>query len=315
MKVDVILISYNQEKYIAQALNSILMQRVEDDVQLRVIIADDCSTDSTLDIIKNIDSKQYEMVSDIALTRQQALELHLAKQFVYLQSDHNLGISKNYKRAFEVCDGDYIAILEGDDFWSSPYHIEQHIRFLDSHRECSMSMNKITYLKQERSEFIAPIWDYKEDVRYVDTETQIASGNQLGNLSACVFRGLCIHALPLSLYEMSIADWMLGVMLSQQGLLAILKESTSVYRTNENSQWASLTPDEQRKRMIMLARQYDEYQNGLYRDYWVLFANKLNPIKDSKRKLRDYIPPFFHHLLKSFCPPILKRKLCIKTSK
>ena len=78
MQLDILIISYNQEQYIAQAVESILMQRVSDDVQVRVIVADDCSKDNTLEIIKS-----YEEKSPFP--------------FVYLAADTNLGISKNYQ--------------------------------------------------------------------------------------------------------------------------------------------------------------------------------------------------------------------------
>ena len=93
-----------------------------------------------------------------------------------------------------------------------------------------MSMNTITFYAQETQKSKPPYWCYgNHEVYYVDTKRQISEGNQLGNLSACVFRTSCIKQLPDSLYSISIADWMLGVMLSQQGLIALLKESTSVY--------------------------------------------------------------------------------------
>ena len=57
MQVDVVLITYNQEQYVAQAVEGILMQRVNDDVQVRVIVADDCSKDKTLEIIKSYEKK------------------------------------------------------------------------------------------------------------------------------------------------------------------------------------------------------------------------------------------------------------------
>lgn len=281
MKLNIVLISYNQEQYIAQAVESILMQRVNDDVQVRVIVADDCSKDRTLEIIKS-----YEEKSPFP--------------FVYLAADTNLGISKNYQRAFAACDGDYIAILEGDDWWSSPNHIEQHIRFLDAHKECSMSMNTITFFTQETQESKPAYWGYGNyDVYYVDTKRQITEGNQLGNLSACFFRTSCIKKIPDSLYSISIADWMLGVMLSQQGSIALLKESTSVYRTNANSTWASLSRKQQVKRMLKLSKQYDKYQNGQYHIYWKRFRRKL--INRNKRYL---MPPLLYKFLKilvGFC--------------
>ena len=292
MKLDIILITYNQEQYIAQAVESILMQRVNDDVLVRVIVADDCSKDKTLEIIKSYEKKSLF-------------------PFVYLAADMNLGISKNYQRAFAACDGDYIAILEGDDWWSSPDHIEQHIRFLDTHKECSMSMNTITLFTQETQESKSPYWGYGDsDVFYVNTEYQITQGNQLGNLSACVFRNSCIKQLPDSLFGIPIADWMLGVMLSQQGAIALLKESTSVYRTNANSTWASLSKKQQLKRMLELSKQSDKYQNGLYHIYWKRFRRKL--INRNKRYL---MPPFLYKFLKILTGLGKTNRLCHQINK
>jgi len=312
MKVDVLLICYNQEQFIGQAVESILLQRVKEDVEVRVIVADDCSMDDTLEIIRKCDQKQCDTLQSIGINREQAIDMRMVMPFVYLDTNQNLGISKNYCRAFSASDADYIAVLEGDDYWSSPYHLEQHIRFLDKHRECSMSMNTITRMNQERHEFLAPTWFGNDEVRYVDTKCQISEGNQLGNLSACVFRNSCLQALPLSLYELSIADWMLGVMLSQQGLIAILKESTSVYRTNENSKWASMTSSQQKQNMYEGSIAYDNFQGGLYHAYWEAFRSKLN----YKITYKDYLPPVVFPLLKWFkkkskilCPPIVWKLL------
>lgn len=274
MKIDIILITYNQEQYIAQAVESVLMQRVDDDVQMRVIVADDCSKDNTLEIIKSYEEKS-------------------SFPFVYLSNENNLGISKNYQRSFAACDGDYIAILEGDDWWSNPNHIEQHIRFLEAHKECSMSMNAITLFTQETQESKPPYWGYGDDVLYVDTKRQISEGNQLGNLSACVLRNSYVKELSSSLYDLYIADWMLGVMLSQHGLIGLLRESSSVYRTNSNSQWASLGKRQQIKQLLDLSKHYDKFQNGKYHQYWKLYRR--NVINKNKRY---FIPPIIYSFLK-----------------
>lgn len=121
MKANIILITYNQEKDIRQALESILMQKRTFD--FNIIVADDCSTDTTLQIIS-----EYAEKSDI--------------EFIFLPQTSNLGYIKNYQRAFAACNRDYIAIMEGDDYWLSPSHLENHIRFLANHPECSMSYNR-----------------------------------------------------------------------------------------------------------------------------------------------------------------------------
>ena len=274
-KVDIALISYNQELYISQAIESILMQETGDDIELNLVIADDCSTDKTLDIIKSY-------LSQISYTYQ------------ILESSVNLGISKNYKRIFENCKGDYIAILEGDDYWASPYHIENHIRFMDKNRFCSLSMNSIVRKIQDKQEFITPGWDCKNDFKLIDTKCQITQGNQLGNLSACVIRTESIKKLPVSMYDLYIADWMLGVMLSQQGLLAILKEPTSVYRLNSNSQWASLSKQEQKKELIRLSHEYDDFQKCKFHHYWEIYRNNLTKKKSTVfRKMVKKIKSLF----------------------
>ena len=106
MKIDIILIAYNQERYIAQAVKSIIMQQVDKNVEVRVIVADDCSDDKTLDIIKS-----YEATSPFP--------------FVYLDNKTNVGHVLNYQRAFSACNGDYIAVRELSNmsqiFWGHIY--------------------------------------------------------------------------------------------------------------------------------------------------------------------------------------------------
>ena len=97
MKLSILLISYNQSEFVEEAIDSILNQNIPFDYEL--IIADDSSTDGTLELISN------------------KLSGTLIKYFV-LTSKLNLGISKNYQRGFKACKGEYIAILEGDDYWT-----------------------------------------------------------------------------------------------------------------------------------------------------------------------------------------------------
>lgn len=283
IQVDVILVCYNQQSYIKQAVESILLQRVNPDIDVNIIIADDYSTDSTLEIIQSFENK-----SDF--------------KFIFLKHSCNLGISKNYQIAFQACNGDYIAILEGDDYWSSPYHLQQHIDFLEIHRECSMSMNNITILRDEKNIFEASYWPYYEPIHYIGTKEQIANGNQLGNLSACVLRTQCVKKLPEDLFDLLFADWMLGVMLSQQGLLGLLKESTSVYRTNSNSMWASLNSEQKIDLQIKCIDQYDRFQENFYHQYWEEYKNKL--LKRHSSSIKDYLPPFIKYFIKLFIPPI-----------
>ena len=120
MKVNVILITYNHSQYIRQTLESILVQEISHEVE--IIVADDCSPDNTVDIIREYQDKT-------------------SFTFTFLEERQNLGYIRNYQRAFAACTGDYVAIMEGDDYWHKPNHLQNHIDYLEKYPESSMSFN------------------------------------------------------------------------------------------------------------------------------------------------------------------------------
>jgi len=275
ISIDIILLCYNQEQYISQALNSIFQQIVAEGIKVRVIISDDASTDKTLDVIRDMEQQSpYPMT--------------------FLPIESNLGISKNYRRSFSAVNADYVAVLEGDDYWSSPRHLQQHVTFLEEHKNCSMSMNAITYLNEHDGEFDKKNWGYSQCFRFVDVKEQIEKGNQLGNLSACVFRSSFLKQLPQKLYDIPIADWMLGVMMAQYGPIGVLKESTSVYRVKASGIWAGRSRWRQHLTMLHDAKIYDEFQQGKYHKEWLQF--KRNCWRDVRRNWMHYAPAFMQKL-------------------
>ncbi len=97
--LSVLLITYNQGKYIRECLDSILMQEMPESCE--IIVADDHSTDNTPAIIKEV-------------------LRHTNINYRILESTQNLGIDKNYQRGFAACKGKYIAVMEGDDTGQTP---------------------------------------------------------------------------------------------------------------------------------------------------------------------------------------------------
>ena len=112
--VSVCVITYNQEQFIRQCLDSILMQKVNFNYEL--IVGDDYSKDSTRSILQDYQQKHPECVFPVL-------------------ADSNSGISANYKRVLSRCKGKYIAVCEGDDFWIGPNRLQKQIDFLESHEE------------------------------------------------------------------------------------------------------------------------------------------------------------------------------------
>ena len=202
ISLDILLVTYNQEQYIQQALDGILMQRVNPDVQVRIVVADDCSRDNTLSLITKTLGQKTNIASGNSV------------DVVYLPAEKNLGIAANYKRAIAATTGDYIAILEGDDYWISEMHIMQHVKFLEKNIECSMSMNRILSTKLDGAfEDIKP-WRLEKAYYTINLQKQIMEGNQLGNLSACCFRGKYVRQLPQEIFNVHMDDFLLGIMMA-----------------------------------------------------------------------------------------------------
>ena len=108
------MITYGHEIYIRQAIDSILMQKVS--FKYEIIIGEDKSPDNTRDVLLEYKVKYPEI-------------------FNLLLRDENLGPTMNSYDVFMKCKGKYIAILEGDDYWTDPFKLTKQVEFLEQHQE------------------------------------------------------------------------------------------------------------------------------------------------------------------------------------
>ncbi len=126
-------ITYNHAKYIAQALESVLMQETDFNFEINVI--EDCSTDGTQDIVMRY-VRQYP---------------HIVKPYF---NKKNIGFKvtqRNFYRGFQTLKGEYLAILEGDDYWSSPHKLQKQVDFLDANRDFAMCAHNTVKIYEDGS--------------------------------------------------------------------------------------------------------------------------------------------------------------------
>lgn len=112
--VSVCMAAYNHEKFIGKAIESVMMQETGFHVEL--VIGEDCSKDSTRAICEKYAAQYPDRIR-------------------LLPSDVNWGMSKNGIRILNSCRGKYIAILDGDDFWSDPHKLRDQVQFLEENPE------------------------------------------------------------------------------------------------------------------------------------------------------------------------------------
>lgn len=300
MNIDIILVTYNQEKFVQKAIDGIAIQQLPQNVQARVIVADDASEDGTLSIIKQNEAS----IMGKGCTNTGCRWNH-PMSFLYLPHGLNMGHGRNYERAFkEALHSNYIAIIEGDDWWCNPHHLQKRVDFLEEHRECSMA-SSIPYFYHEESK----IFDYAPtsfSYRLISTEEQIKK-NLFDNLSSCVLRTSVLNNVDNRIYQSTIMDWPLYVNLSQFGYLALLGTPTSVYRLSSKGLWGGhdiLVQEEIDLKLISeIETLFPEYKE------WYIVARKLavHRPKSKKRKLLEFllkpfvvVKKYYHSMKKIF---------------
>lgn len=140
MVLSVLVVTYNQDKYLEKALESILNQKIN--FSIEVLIGNDCSTDSTKNILE-----KYRKVG-----------------FLVLNRNRNLGATKNLVDLIRRAKGKYIALLEGDDFWIDKYKLQKQVDYLENHPEC----NSISHAHIKVNEKNEKIDEYKSSDRETD---------------------------------------------------------------------------------------------------------------------------------------------------
>ena len=118
--VSICMISYKHGKFIAQAIESILSQDV--DFSIELVIGDDCSPDETAIICEEF------------ARRDQRVRL--------LSREQNLGVMRNFTRTLLACSGTYIAVCEGDDYWTDPHKLRKQVEFLDAYPDFAGAANQ-----------------------------------------------------------------------------------------------------------------------------------------------------------------------------
>jgi len=118
----VFMITYNHENFIEQAIRSVLEQEFEGSLQ--IVIGVDKSKDNTLQICKNIQAEFPRVI-----------ELY--------EYEENIGMFQNFYNSLEACKGKYIAILEGDDYWTYKKKLQEQFDYFEKHPNCILSAGHV----------------------------------------------------------------------------------------------------------------------------------------------------------------------------
>jgi glycosyltransferase involved in cell wall biosynthesis len=130
--VSVAIITYNQKDFLIEAIDSVLAQ---DYLNIEIVVADDCSTDGTQNILQ-----QYK--------------IKYPQKFVLILSEINEGITKNSNKAHFACSGKYIAWLGGDDLMFKD-KIRKQVEYMESHPDCNIVYHNLEVFDSDSGKIIS----------------------------------------------------------------------------------------------------------------------------------------------------------------
>ncbi len=246
-------LTYNQERYIRECLEGFVMQKTN--FRFEAIVHDDASTDGTPVIIREYAEKYPDIIKPIYETENQYSKHD--GSLVRIMDEHTLGR--------------YVAICEGDDYWTDPMKLQKQFDFMEAHPECSMCFHAHhDYYADGRFVLITPkkrinCWDAKDVIRVenniIGTNTMFYRWDLLKN-----------EGRPLFWKNCPVGDFPSMLFFASKGAVGYIDESMSVYRQNSVGSWTNRKTTlkmriAHRKRIIEMYKQFNLYSHKKYQKY------------------------------------------------
>lgn len=284
--LSILCITYNHEKYIAHSIDSMLMQKTNFD--LEIVIGEDRSTDRTREICIEYQTKHPDKIR-------------------LLLNEKNIGGIANFIQTLKACQGKYIALLEGDDHWTTPFKLQKQIDFLESNPEYVICHHRYNIYKNNKKTSLSSL--IKETISIED----LAAGNKIQTLT-CIFRNL-LNEIPAWLHRSPIGDYPLYMLLAQYGKIKFLNDPMAAYNIHQGGVWSNSSLIEQLKTEITTKELMYKYGNFSENVRNILldsmFDNNLRLIRELVRaEQSDDIPHILDKIEHNYSKSDLVEKLC-----
>lgn len=225
--VSISMITYQHEKYIAQAIEGVLMQKGDFDIEL--VIANDCSPDKTDEIVSEYIAKHPR-----------------GNSIKYYKHQINIGALQNFVFAIQKCTGKYIAFCDGDDYWVDPLKLQKQINFLEANSDYGLIFTNFEINLNDR--ILPTNIDKNIPTGYI-FKILLVDKLYVLTLTVCAHRDLIVECADIILTEAlnkkwKQADYPLWVEMSLRTKFMYLPDKTAHYRRLIES--AAHSPDKRK---------------------------------------------------------------------
>jgi glycosyltransferase involved in cell wall biosynthesis len=276
LTVSVFMTTYNHASYIAQAIEGVVKQ--EADFPFKLFIGEDCSTDGTAEICRRYKSEYPDKIELIA-------------------REKNLGAQANSPEIYERCFsyGKYIAMCEGDDYWTDSRKLQKQVDFLEANPDFSICFHPVKIAYEESREEKITNQTQAETTTFED----LALNNFIYTVS-CVFRNNSLQ-FPEWFEKMPAGDYPLHLLNAQYGKIKFISEVMAVYRVHKGGIWSMINLADMSAGWITVVKECrkqffpraeEQFARHLARSYQQLcFAYfETKRYKDFRQNLQNCIP-------------------------
>ena len=252
-KVSVRLMTYNHADYIEKALLGIFSQQT--DFKTEIVVGDDFSSDNTLAKIKEFSSNENFTIK--LLNREKGDE--------YWVSRKEKGRLYNFQNILENCRGEYIALLDGDDYWTDSLKLKKQVDFMD-HNKGYQACFTNAQLVDEKDNLIGIYQNYSQKV--FDIYRIILGSGSLFPTASLLFRNN-IKEIPDFFVKAKAGDRALALILATKGDFYLMDEIMCAYRKHSEGIFTSIINNKHKRREIdlnniNLMQNFNSYTNQVY---------------------------------------------------
>lgn len=213
MKLSVCMLAYKHAPYIEKAIDSILRQQVNFDYE--IVIGDDFSQDGTAAILERY--KQQH-----------------PGRFVVMERNQNVGAVQNLIETLGACRGEYVAFLEGDDYWTHTGKLQTQVDFLDQHRDYVLCFHHFSILAGNKRKRAA-VPDVQADT---DIHDLLRHTNYIKTLTVVYRNDPRVLDFYKSFDNPPLGDYLIFVGAAQYGKIRRLPYTWGVYRVHAQGNWS-----------------------------------------------------------------------------
>ena len=254
--------TYNHGPYIKQCIEGVLMQKTS--FPFEYIIGEDFSTDETREIVFEY-AKKYPQIIRV------------------VTADYNVGSKANGQRCIRRSRGKYMAICEGDDYWTDPLKLQKQVDFLEANDEYGLVYSKVRVFVQKNQKMALSLFGSQ-----ISSYEQLLLVNTIPTLTACFRTIYLLEYIKIEeMHNKLLGDYPLWLYIASKSKLKFIDEVVGVYRKLESSASHSKS----------YSKQLSFIQSGVDIQLW--FAQNSN-LKDNVREkilLKYYVDAFYLLLL------------------